>query len=187
MLGLYKLKTLHVMCRPTLHVFHYCRFYSSKQVDFQHKLYPSQWILKPTMLISSLHCLRLHSTQGRAKRSTLYSDSESIMSMERCYFIVQNYLWQSSHSTVHFNLGLGFIKNACRLYSKARGRGAPAVKKLVLLRRRTDVLFGRPTTSAIDVIRTSYIDVLHDVATTLWGVHASTSSVDAYWVFCAIE
>jgi len=127
----------------TLHVVDYCRFTaqsrSSVWLQFQHKLYPSQWFLKPTMLISRLHCLPLHSTQGKAECSTL-----SIMSMERCHFIVQVTL-TIKPSTVHFNLDQGFIKNACRLYSKARGRGAPAVKKLVLLRRRTDVLLGRRT------------------------------------------
>ena len=82
-------------------------------------------------------------------------------------------------SNVHFNLGLGLIKNACSPgYTAKRGGGCTSNKKTrpnfdVVETSYSDVL----QTSAIDVVQTSYTDVLHDVVTTSWGVHASAHDV----------
>jgi len=100
--------------------------------QFQHKRYPSQLFLNPTMLISGLHCLPLHSTQNQAKRWTLSPSCpwSPALSLHR-----PSYLWQSSlQPTI-----LAYTNYRLNQECMGRGRGAPAIKKLVLLRRRTDV------------------------------------------------
>ena len=143
---------------------------SSVWLQFQHKLYPSQWFLNLTMLISSLQCLPQHSMQGKAERSTV-SPSRP-MSMESSVVTSSSKLPLTiKPSTSHFSLAytvtvsLCLNKDACRLYSKARGRGAPAVKKLVLLRRRRDVLLG---TSYRRQNSTSYGRRIRTSCTTSW-------------------
>jgi len=144
------------MC--TLHVVDYCRFYSSKQVKRMASVSTRALSISVVSetdnadLQSSLSSTPL--TQGKAECSTLYS--ESLMSMERCHFIVHVTL-TIKPSTVHLNLHLGFIKNACIAIQQSEGEGGTSSKKT------------RPIT-------TSYTDVLHDVVTTSWGVHASMSS-----------
>ena len=80
------------------------------------------WFLNLTMLFSSLHYLPLHSTQGRAERSTLYS---WVHRVHGALSQRPSYLWQSTLPTsILTYLGLGLIKNACSLgYRPTAKRG----------------------------------------------------------------
>ena len=116
----------------------YCRCYSSKQVERMASVSTQALSIsvssEPTMLIScSLQCLPLHSTQNKAKCSTPSCPWSLALSLHRPSF--GNQAFQVPPAIIAYN-------NACRLYSIARGEGCTSSKKLVLLRRRGDVLLG---------------------------------------------
>ena len=116
--------------------------------QFQHKHYPSQWFLNPTMLISCLHCLPLHTTQNQAKRWTLTLSPSCpwslALSLHRPSYLCQSSLPPAILAYTNY-IGLGLINNACMAIQQSEGEGCTSSKKT----RPTTTSIGRPA-------RTSY-------------------------------